>query len=355
MDINRRNFLTGAAAGGVAAAAGCMAGAPDAKAAAPASAPALPPNALGLLYDSTLCVGCQSCVAACKRANDMPVERTGDQIGWNGNRLGDTVTAPVPNPATPPTWDTPKDLSAKTLNIIKVYQNGTSAQKDVEINGFAFVKRQCLHCLEPSCVSACPVSANLKDPDTGIVKHDPDRCIGCRYCVFACPFGVPKYEYDNAYGRIQKCTLCQHRLAKGEMPACADVCPTGATLFGRTEDLRKEAGRRIALNPGEVTLYPRGDVSGRLGGARPGHEAPVKAYQKHVYGADELGGTQVLYLSAVGFDKLGLPTDVPKQSYASASEGIQHTLYKYMAAPAALLGILTMLAYRSAGKAEDGA
>ena len=156
------------------------------------------PDAVGLLYDSTLCIGCKACVAGCKAANGMPPRST--RARPSGTRGCGTR---------------PKDLSGKTLNVIKVYRDGDMEQKDRETNGFAFIKRQCLHCVDPSCVSCCPVSAMIKDPVTGIVSHDTDRCIGCRYCVFACPFQVPKYEYDDPFGQIQKCQLCQHRLAEG--------------------------------------------------------------------------------------------------------------------------------------------
>jgi Fe-S-cluster-containing dehydrogenase component len=99
------------------------------------------------------------------------------------------------------------------------------------------MKTSCMHCVDPSCVSACPVSAMTKDPVTGIVGYDPEACIGCRYCVVACPFGIPKYQYDSPTGKIGKCELCRHRHKDGHYSACAEVCPTGATLFG--QDLRQ--------------------------------------------------------------------------------------------------------------------
>ncbi|MCP5365316.1 MAG: hydrogenase 2 operon protein HybA [Hyphomicrobiales bacterium] len=342
MTLDRRQFLRGVATGSAAAAVTVGTSA-DAKAIGRAAKPRLP-EALGLLYDSTLCVGCKACVAGCKEANGTPVEISADQEGWN---VG--------------TWDTPKDLSAKTFNIIKAYQHGTMAEKDHEENGFAFIKRQCLHCVDPSCVSCCPVSAMIKDPETGVVRNDPDRCIGCRYCVYACPFQVPKYEYESAFGKIKKCELCRHRLAEGELPGCVASCPTGATLFGRVEDLRKEAERRIELKPGEIYAYPRGDRSGRYGERMPSHEKVIEAaYQEEVYGETVLGGTQALYLSAVSFNKLGLPhgPDIPNHAYATQTEGVQHFLYTGMIAPAAALTGLVLLARRNFDQhhheAEDG-
>lgn len=335
MSINRRQFLRGVAATGASAAA--VAATPEEAAAALQREPrGRAPEALGLLYDSTLCVGCKACVAACKSANGKPPEISADQSDWNAG-----------------TWDSAKGLSAKTYNIIMVYQNGTMAAKDAETDGFAFIKRQCLHCVDPSCISCCPVSAMQKDPVTGIVSNDPNRCIGCRYCVYACPFQVPKFEFEGAFGRISKCELCRHRLAKGELPGCVDSCPTGATLFGRVADLRTEAHRRITLKPGDTYAYPRGDISGKYGEHRDPHEKVITAtYREEVYGETVLGGTQALYLSAVSFDKLGLPygPDIPTSGYASQTEGIQHFLYTGMIAPAAALTGLILLARRNVDK-----
>ncbi len=335
MSINRRGFLKGLAQGGAAAGAigvGDVLGNPARAQGFDRAAKPRLPGAVGLLYDSTLCVGCKACVAGCKEANGMPPEISADQRGWNEG-----------------TWDSPKDLSARTLNIIKVYRDGDMAEKDREENGFAFIKRQCLHCVDPSCVSCCPVSAMIKDPVTGIVRNDPDRCIGCRYCVFACPFQVPKYEFDQAFGKIRKCELCRHRLAEGKLPGCVEACPTGATLFGNVEDLRTEAHRRIGLKPGDSYTYPRGDLSEKIGPAMPPHEKIVTAqYNQDIYGEKVLGGTQALVLSAVPFKKLGLPYgNVPDHAYATETEGVQQFIYKGMIAPAAVLSGLILLARRN--------
>jgi formate dehydrogenase iron-sulfur subunit len=153
----------------------------------------------------------------------------------------------------------------------------------VESNGQqhkVFVKRQCMHCVHPACVSACPVGA-LQKTDSGAVTYDCTRCIGCRYCMVACPFGVPKFEWDQALPKIQKCTLCADRQEIGLAPACAAACPTGALLFGDRDELIAEAEARLKAEP--------------------------ERYYQHIYGKDEIGGTSWLYLSSVPFAKLGFP------------------------------------------------
>jgi len=327
-EVDRRDFLTGA-------------GLATATAVAPSEASAIArpprerlPQAVGMLYDSMLCIGCKACVAACKAANDMPAEVPPALSAWNEN-----------------TWDTPEDLSGRTLNVIKVYRNGTAEQKDREIDGFAVVKRHCLHCVDPSCVSVCPVAAMRKDPVTGVVTYDPDACIGCRYCVYACPFGVPQYDFNNPFGKIAKCQFCNHLQKQGKIPACCDVCPTGASLFGKVTDLSQEIERRLAAAPGSAYAFPRG----RLGDDRPPNEAKIPIYVKAVYGEHEAGGTQVRYLAGIPFAKLGLPT-VPSQSPASISEGLQHAIYQWLIAPlVAFVGLTYLVRCRTARNRHDDA
>jgi len=319
----RRNFLKGVvAASGAAVAATAVTTQP----AAARETKQRPPEALGLLYDATLCVGCKACVAACKQVNENPAEfSTVDQL-----------------------WDTPLDTSGKTFNLIKMYRSGTMETKDAEENGYAFMKTSCMHCADPSCVSACPVSAMTKNPENGIVEYDADACIGCRYCVAACPFGIPKYQYDSPTGKIGKCELCRHRTKDGHYSACAEVCPTGATLYGKTSDLLAEAKRRLALKPGSHAIFPRG----KLGGVNQDYENVVGNYQQHVYGETEYGGTQVLKLSGVPFEKVGMP-NLPPEAAAAHSESIQHMLYGGLAMPLAVLGAMTFVAKRNVRPEED--
>ncbi len=318
MKIKRRDFIKGAA-GGLALLT------LDGQKAQARTVEALPPDALGILYDSTLCVGCNACVAACKQANSMPPEPYGEQ------RL----------------WDNPQDLSASTLNIIKEYSSGTGDHKDQVENGFAFIKRQCLHCIDPSCVTACPVSALTKDKETGIVSYNKHVCIGCRYCQVACPYNIPKFKWNDPFPEIVKCQLCNHLIKKGGMPACCSVCPTGAALFGPVAKLQEESRRRLQMEPGKMYSFP---VSSLDSGKSHAHKAPT--YQQHVYGYEELGGTQVMYMSAVPFEKLGLPT-FPKESFVSMASGIQYAIYKGMVYPLVVLVGLIVMAKKNKNEKES--
>ncbi len=323
MTITRRNFLR-SGVGGTAAVAACATLAP-----APAEARdnhPIPENALGLLYDATLCIGCKACMSGCKDANNLPPE----------NNVGEKL------------WDTPLELSGYTYNVIKIYQNGTMENKDKAENGFAHIKRSCLHCGDPSCVSACPVSAMTKDPNTGIVGYNKDACIGCRYCVAACPFGVPQFQYDTPTPQIAKCQLCKHRLAEGKIPACAGQCPTGATIFGTYTALSAEIDRRKAMTPGQPALFPR-----RTPDSGDTHEKAAAEYVDQVYGQKEVGGTQVRYLSGVPFDKLALPVGLPERSYAATSETMQHTLYGGLMLPGVALAGLVAAAWRGSKDHHD--
>ena len=289
------------------------------------------PQAVGMLFDSTLCVGCKACVSKCKEVNDMPAVIDGDNT----------------------TWDSARDLSGDTLNVIKVYREGNAKLKDSEINGFCFEKRSCMHCVDPGCVSVCPCTAMRHDKVTGIVTHHPDVCIGCRNCMVGCPYNVPQFQYNELFGQIQKCQMCNQagveRINKGQMTGCAEACPTGATLFGSREALLAEAKRRMQLKPGETYSYPRGDVR------KPDsfHEKEVPVYQQHVWGEKEAGGTNVMHISAVPFDKLGMPP-LGERSAASVAETVQHSVYGFMALPALALAGLTYTVRRNIKDDDEG-
>lgn len=256
-------------------------------------------EAVGMLYDSTKCVGCKACVTRCKQVNDMAA-----------------VPAPNDNDRL---WDSPEDLDYRTRNIIKLYKSSDT--------DWAYVKNQCMHCIKPSCVSACPVSAMQKEPKRGIVFYDQNKCIGCRYCQVACPFNIPKFGWPETFPKIVKCDLCKftNLKLKGE-PACCETCPTHAVIYGKRKDLLEEAKRRQAAEPDK--------------------------YQKEIYGEFEVGGTNVIYLAGTSFQNLGFP-ELEKESGAAISEHVQHTVYKGFIAPVALYTFLAFVAIKNRKSEEQ--
>jgi Fe-S-cluster-containing dehydrogenase component len=210
-----------------------------------------------------------------------------------------------------------------------------------------------MHCVDPGCVSVCPVTALTRDPKTGIVNYHAEVCIGCRTCMTGCPYNVPQFDYDNPFGAIHKCEMCNQkgveRIDNGGMTGCAEACPTGATLFGSREALLEEAKRRMVLTPGETYNYPRGDVRS----PDSYHEKTVPEYKQHIWGEKEAGGTNVMHVSSIDFQRLGMPP-LQERSYASISETVQHTLYNYMALPAVVLGGLTYLIKRNSDDDQGG-
>lgn len=279
MKISRRSMLKGVAVAGAVAVAG-RAQARERR--------TLPPEAVGMLYDSTRCIGCRTCVVKCKEANKLPPSRSADGI-----------------------YDAPPDLDGTTMNVIKLAVLGDRT---------AFMKAQCMHCLDPACSSVCMIGALRKNVLTGVVEYEKDGCVGCRYCQVACPFNVPKFTWSKAAPRIVKCEMCRHRVdaKRGGAyaianPACCEVCPREAVVYGRTSELLLDARRRLRDSP--------------------------ERYEPKVYGEQDAGGTQVLYLSAKGvpFERLGLP-DIGPEAAPELSESIQHGVYYGMIAPAVLFG-----------------
>ena len=284
MAFDRRSLLKGMATAGAAAAAGAV----PAQAARPRKV--APEDAMGMLYDTTLCIGCKACVRACKDANDLPA---------------DTTTPGMEQ------YDAPLDLNEYTKNIIKLYNDG---------NQRSYVKRQCMHCIDPACVGACMIGA-LKKREYGIVTWDSDRCIGCRYCQMACPFNVPKFEWSSNNPMIIKCEFCNTRPGdKAFDPACCEVCPREAVISGKYADLLQEAKRRLAEHPDR--------------------------YEPKIYGEKDLGGTQVLYLSHVPFEKLGFEFS-HEEPVPELQQTIQHGVYQGFIAPAALYAILGGVMWRN--------
>lgn len=320
MNTTRRNFLKVAAG---AAAIGATCGGAVVNEAHAAHAPEFGPDTVTKLYDSTLCVGCQSCVSACYRVNFLEraeyVGRYNPEAEQNFIEREDLI----------PKLSDYDEFSPNRpwLNVVTLdYRVRTVIQKYVDdANDTHFIKRNCMHCLKPGCVSACPVTALTKNETTGVVEYDANKCIGCRYCQMACPFNVPKSEWHRAVPKIVKCDMCHDTYGKNNIAgtACANTCPTGAVVYGKRSDLLAEAHKRVADNPG-------------------------KYHDDMVLGEKIYGGTSELILAETDFVNLGIPTDkIADYSYAAKSEGLQHTIYKWGLAPIALYTALAIVVRRN--------
>jgi len=252
---------------------------------------------IGMLYDATKCVGCKACMSACKRVNSDYGSLSYEQASFDKDGL----------------WDAPQDLSGSTRTLIKLFKESGKS--------WSYVKYSCMHCQKPSCVSVCPVSAMTRDKITGTVDYNKNTCIGCRYCQIACAFNIPKFQWEKAIPQIVKCDMCKNtNLLKKGITGCAEACPTGAIMFGKRKDLLAEAHKRLLEKPG--------------------------TYVNHIYGEKEVGGANHLYLSAMPFNKLGLPI-LNEEAPAEFSEKIQHTIYKGFIAPVALYGTLCFIALKN--------
>ncbi len=220
----------------------------------------------GVLVDLTKCVGCRSCERACNEVNKLPPP----------DRPFDDASV----------FERERRPTAKAYTVVNRYETE---------GGPVYRKIQCNHCNEPACFSACPIHAYTKTPE-GAVLYDPDKCFGCRYCMIACPFYVPAYDYWSALEpKIVKCIFCYPRISRGQLPACVEACPVGTLTFGRRPDLIKLARKRIIENPGK--------------------------YIDHIYGEHEVGGTSWIYISGVPFEELGFPTNLPKRPLIEQVKG----------------------------------
>jgi len=286
MSISRRGFIKGAAVGTLVAS--------TAKAGAVKHF-AGHPGRMGLLHDTTLCVGCRSCEFACNEANGLPppeVPIDDKQVFEKTRRNDDTL-----------------------YTVVNRYDQGV------------YRKHQCMHCNEPCCASVCFVKAFEKTPE-GPVLYDPEVCVGCRYCVFACPYNALAYEYDDPLEpRVVRCTMCYPRIKEGKNPACADACPTGAIRYGRREDLIEVARERMRKNPGR--------------------------YIQHIFGEHEYGGTSWLTLAGVEFSKLGLPEGLSREPLPNLTTGFLSLAPLAAAIFPALLGGFYAFTRRREERAED--
>jgi formate dehydrogenase iron-sulfur subunit len=203
-------------------------------------------NCKAILYDSTMCIGCRACEGACAKKWGLP--------------YNDSVASQ-------------ERLSERKLTTIVT-------------RGERYARRLCMHCAEPTCASVCPVGA-LQKTSLGPVIYEEGRCMGCRYCMLACPFQAPVYEWSKTLPKVRKCDMCYTRLAAGKPTACSEDCPTGATITGERDSLIEEARRRIAQSP--------------------------KQYNGRIYGLNEVGGTSVLMLSSVPLEQFGFRAGLPSE------------------------------------------
>jgi Fe-S-cluster-containing dehydrogenase component len=244
----------------------------------------------GVLVDTVVCIGCRKCEWACNtehKLTDLPLTTYEDKSVYKEHRRPDDHAYTVVNQFFNPAND-------------KAYS----------------IKVQCMHCNQPACVSACIVGALTKEK-LGPVSYDAWKCIGCRYCMVACPFQVPAYEYAEALKpQVRKCTFCSHRLDAGKKPACVGICPNEALTFGTRQEL-------IDLAKSRITSVP-------------------EKYSDYVYGVSEVGGTSWMYLAPTSFDHTELPK-LPDKAIPPITETIQHGIFKSFIPPLALYGILGLV------------
>lgn len=233
------------------------------------------PNSFAVLHDTTRCIGCRKCEQACNEVNAMPAP-----------------TQPFDDLSV---LEKTRRTTVKAHTVVNKFTK-TAGGKTGDAKSIAlYAKKQCNHCLEPACASACFVKAFKKDP-TGAVTYDESLCVGCRYCMVACPFNIPTYEYDEPITpRVMKCTMCLPRIKEGKLPGCVEICPREALVFGDRNNLIKHARMRIDKHPDQ--------------------------YVDHIYGEYEMGGTSWLYLSSVPFNEIGMREDLGTHSAPELTSG----------------------------------
>ena len=249
----------------------------------------------GVLVDTTRCVGCRTCEMSCAQANGLPEPDLEKDA-----------------------FVTVRDTSETARTVVNRYQT---------TKGEVYAKKQCMHCVQPACASACLTKAMLKTEE-GPVVWRANKCMGCRFCMVSCPFDVPKFEYHSAVPSIHKCTLCSERVAGGGKPACVENCPMEALTFGRRSELINEANNRIQTNPGQ--------------------------YVSHIYGEHEAGGTSWMYLAGVPFQEIGLQTAVGTTAYPEFTKPFLYTVPLILTlGPAFLLGLSNATKAESTPEKEE--
>jgi len=241
--------------------------------------------AFAILFDSTKCVGCRNCESGCAEK-----------------------------------WQNPYDEKIAAEERISAHKLTTVVTK-----GERFARRLCMHCLEPACVSACPVGA-LKKTAAGPVVYDADKCMGCRYCMTACAFGAPSYQWTARLPQLRKCDMCYERQTAGKPTACTEACPTEATMSGERDAMIALAKQRMTENP--------------------------EGYHPHIYGMDEVGGTSVLMISDVPLETLGMPGNLPKEGLPNFTWRALETIPSVVTVGSVLLSGVYWMTHRRAAVAE---
>ena len=235
-----------------------------------------------ILYDSMRCGGCQSCEFACAFEHGLPDP--------------DLEDIPVPGKL--------RKTNENRRSVINAFETS---------QGEVYVKNQCMHCNQPACASACLTEAMYKTKE-GPVTWSEGKCMGCRYCMVSCPYDVPKFEYNSANPKIEKCNMCFERISEGKLPSCVENCPAEALTYGTRRELIAEARRRIHSDP--------------------------DMYYDGIYGEHEAGGTGFLCISAVPFEELGLNTKLQKKPYPELTKGFLYSVPSvFILWPALLLGL----------------
>jgi formate dehydrogenase iron-sulfur subunit len=283
MTISRRNFLKVAgAAGGVLLSGG--------KSPAQAAAPQTSEGGVeftGMLIDTTKCIGCRACEEACNEANQLPKPK----VSFSSESV----------------FEEKRETTPGAFTVVNRFANEKKPDEPI------FVRRQCMHCNQPACASACLCRAMEKTKEAAVIYHK-NRCMGCRYCMVACPFDIPKFEYNSPTPFVWKCIFCYERQQRGEQPACAEVCPTGATLFGKKRDLLEIARTRIYTEPDK--------------------------YLHHLYGEHEVGGTGWLFLLGAPQEHLGLRTNLGTTPYPELTSGFLYGVpLVFVLWPSLLIGL----------------
>ena len=272
MGINRRNYLKTLGVVGGTLTMGRSFGAPAKKKESI--------EFYGMLFDSTLCIGCQNCEYVCAEHYGFPAPEDMPEAGVKRE---------------------PNETRRVAVNCFNTSK------------GEQYMRTACNHCNSPACASACLTKAMVKT-DEGPVIWREEKCMGCRSCIISCPFNIPKFEYESANPKIQKCRMCFELLQEGQKPVCASECPAEALLFGKRRDLIEIARARIYAEP--------------------------EKYYHHIYGEHEVGGTGVLYLSAVPFEELGFRNDLGNTAYPEYNKTFLYSVPAVLILwPAFLLGL----------------